>query len=67
MDPYKGLKLKKTTFEEAEREQNEYFLSLTPFQRWEITLSNREHWKKRGINYEWKGQRVRVIRNGASQ
>jgi hypothetical protein len=66
MNDYKGLKVRKYTFEEEQKEKDEHFLSLTPFQRLEVTLEVRSMMRKKGVNYSFVGQKVRVTRNATS-
>ena len=67
MKRYDKLKVKKTTFEEEQNEKDDYFKSLHPFERWRIARSTRDLMRKKTVNYSYRGQLVRVIRNGAVQ
>jgi len=53
-------KVVKTTFEKEQREKDEAFLRLTPFQRWERPLKVRMKMRKPGVNYSFKGMKVTV-------
>jgi hypothetical protein len=67
MKSYQRVKVKKTTSVEVDQERDEYFQSLSPFQRLEIACSVRELMRKDGVNYSLKGQKVKVIRNAPYQ
>jgi hypothetical protein len=53
-------KVVKTTFEKEQQEKDEAFLRLTPLQRWEQALKVRMKMRKPGVNYSFKGMKVRV-------
>lgn len=53
-------KVVKTNFEKEQREKDEAFLSLTPFQRWEQALRVRMKMRKPGVNYSYRGMKVTV-------
>ncbi len=55
-------KLVKTTFEEEQNAKDEYFLSLTPLQRWEAALKVRELMRKPGVDYSYTGLKVRITK-----
>lgn len=53
-------KVRKTTFDQEQRDKDEAFLNLTPFQRWEQTFKMRMKMRKPGVNYSLKGMKVTV-------
>lgn len=53
-------KVVKTTFEKEQQEKDEAFLRLTPLQRWEQAFKVRMKMRKPGVNYSFKGMKVRV-------
>jgi hypothetical protein len=55
-------KVLKTSFEEEQREKDERFLKLTPFERWEQALRVRELMRKSGVNYSYTGMMVKITR-----
>ncbi len=56
------MKVVKTTFEQEQKEKDEAFLRLTPFQRMEQMLKVRRLMRKKGFNYSYKGQKVKITR-----
>ena len=55
-------KVVKTTFEQEQREKDEAFLKLTPYERMERMLNVRKKMRKPGVDYSLKGKKVKVIR-----
>jgi hypothetical protein len=53
-------KVVKTAFEKEQREKDEAFLRLSPFQRWEQALKVRMKMRKPGVNYSYRGMKVTV-------
>jgi hypothetical protein len=56
------VKVKKTTFEEEQKEKDEAFLKLTPHQRLAIAYQVRERMKKAGVDYSFAGKKVKITR-----
>lgn len=54
------LKVRKTSFEEEQKEKDEAFLKLTPLQRWEQAYLFRKKMYKPGTNYSYNGMKVTV-------
>lgn len=55
-------KVIKTTFDDEQKAKNEAFLKLTPLQRLEQACKLREKMRKKGVDYSYKGQKVKVTR-----
>ena len=55
-------KVIKTTFDDEHKAKNEAFLKLTPLQRLEQACQLREKMRKKGVDYSYKGQKVKVTR-----
>jgi hypothetical protein len=55
-------KVIKTTFEEEQKEKDEAFLKLSPLERLEKALQIRKKMRKRGVDYSYKGLRVKITR-----
>lgn len=55
-------KVRKTTFEQEQKEKDEAFLRLTPLQRLEYALKVRMRMRKIGVDYSLKGKKVTVKR-----
>lgn len=55
-------KVIKTTFDDEQKAKNEAFLKLTPLQRLEHACQLREKMRKKGVDYSYKGQKVKVTR-----
>jgi hypothetical protein len=56
------IKVKKTSFEEEQREKDEVFLKLTPTERMDHARKVRERMRKPGVNYSINGLKVKVSR-----
>lgn len=52
----------KTTFEEEQKKKEEAFLRLNPLQRLECALMVRNKMYRTGVDYSYKGRRVKVTR-----
>jgi hypothetical protein len=57
------MKIRKTTFEEEQKEKDEAFLRLTPFQRLEQMNRVRMKMRKPGVNYSYAGMKVKLKRS----
>jgi hypothetical protein len=57
------MKIRKTTFEEEQKEKDEAFLRLTPFQRLEQMNRVRMKMRNPGVNYSYAGMKVKVKRS----
>lgn len=55
-------KVVKTTFEEEQKNKDDYFLSLPPLERWELALKTRELMRKPDVRYSYEGMKVKVTR-----
>lgn len=55
-------KVIKTTFDSEQAAKDEAFLKLTPFERLEQALKVRMTMRKKGINYSFEGQLVKITR-----
>ncbi|MEK6783430.1 MAG: hypothetical protein AABY93_17135 [Bacteroidota bacterium] len=53
----------KTTFEQEQADKDEAFLKLTPMQSLERAYQVRLKMRKEGVNYSYRGQKVKVIRD----
>ncbi len=55
-------KVVKTTFEEEQKQKEDAWLKLTPNQRLEIAFKISEMTRKSGVNYSYKGMKVKISR-----
>lgn len=55
-------KVIKTTFDQEQSQKDEAFLKLTPFERLEQALRVRMLMRKKGVNYSYEGQKVKITR-----
>jgi hypothetical protein len=56
------MKVVKTTFDAEQKAKDEAFLMLAPLQRLEQACQLREKMRRKGVNYSYKGQKVKVTR-----
>jgi hypothetical protein len=57
------MKVRKTTFEAEQKEKDEAFLRLTPFERLEQMNRVRMKMRHPGVNYSYAGMKVKVKRS----
>jgi hypothetical protein len=57
-----GTIVKKTTFDKEQAEKEEAFLKLSPEERLEAMLKVRMKMYKKGVDYSFKGKKVKVTR-----
>jgi hypothetical protein len=57
-----GTIVKKTTFDKEQAEKEEAFLKLSPEQRLAVMLEARMKMYKEGVDYSFKGKKVKVTR-----
>ncbi|HMQ00478.1 MAG TPA: hypothetical protein PKC24_11910 [Cyclobacteriaceae bacterium] len=57
-----GNVVKKTSFEQEQKEKDEAFLKLSPEERLEAMLKVRMKMYKKGVDYSFKGKKVKVTR-----
>ena len=55
-------KVIKTSFEEEQKMKEEVWLRLTPQQRLEIAFRISEMTRRPGVNYSYKGMKVKISR-----
>jgi hypothetical protein len=56
------MKIIKTTFEKEQTEKDEAFLRLSALQRMDQMRKVRDLMRKKGIQYSYQGQKVKVIK-----
>lgn len=55
-------KVIKTTFEEEQKQKEDAWLKLTPYQRLEIAFRISEMTRKSGVSYSYEGMKVKIAR-----
>ena len=57
------IKVIKTTFEEEQKQKEEAWLKLSPYDRLKIAFKISEMMRKPEINYSYKGMKVTIARH----
>jgi hypothetical protein len=52
----------KTTFVDEQKRKDDFFLSLSPLERWAVSLQVRERMRRKNQKYSYEGMKVTITR-----